>query len=57
MTGLALAREQAPDVIMVDRRPPELDGLSRDRLLRRTSHTPIILKTGRETSDGHARLT
>jgi DNA-binding response OmpR family regulator len=47
--GLRLAREQAPDLIVLDLMLPELDGLSVCRLLRRDSNVPIIMLTARGT--------
>lgn len=47
--GLRLAREQAPDLILLDLMLPELDGLSVCRLLRRDSDVPIIMLTARGT--------
>jgi DNA-binding response OmpR family regulator len=49
LTGLALAREQAPDLIILDLMLPELDGLSLCRMLRRDSSVPIIMLTARGT--------
>jgi DNA-binding response OmpR family regulator len=49
LTGLALAREQAPDLIILDLMLPELDGLSLCRMLRRDSTVPIIMLTARGT--------
>lgn len=47
--GLRLAREQAPDLIILDLMLPELDGLSLCRMLRRDSNVPIIMLTARGT--------
>jgi DNA-binding response OmpR family regulator len=47
--GLALAREAAPDLILLDLMLPNLDGLSICRILRRTSDVPIIMLTARGT--------
>ena len=47
--GLQLAREQNPDLILLDLMLPELDGLSLCRLLRRDSSVPIIMVTARGT--------
>lgn len=47
--GLRLAREQNPDLIILDLMLPELDGLSVCRLLRRDSNVPIIMLTARGT--------
>jgi DNA-binding response OmpR family regulator len=48
-TGLRLAREAGPDLIILDLMLPELDGLSLCRLLRRDSDVPIIMLTARGT--------
>ncbi len=48
-TGLRLAREQPPDLIILDLMLPELDGLSLCRMLRRDSNVPIIMLTARGT--------
>lgn len=47
--GLSLAREQSPDLIILDLMLPELDGLSLCRILRRDSDVPIIMLTARGT--------
>src|SRR3972149_5712530 len=47
--GLKLAREQPPDLIILDLMLPELDGLSLCRMLRRDSNVPIIMLTARGT--------
>ncbi len=49
VTGLQLAREQPPDLIILDLMLPELDGLSLCRMLRRDSNVPIIMLTARGT--------
>ncbi len=49
VTGLRLAREQTPDLILLDLMLPELDGLSLCRMLRRDSQVPIIMLTARGT--------
>jgi len=48
-TGLEAAREQAPDLVLLDLMLPELDGLSLCRMLRRDSDVPIIMLTARGT--------
>ena len=47
--GLALARADAPDLVVLDVMLPELDGLTVCRILRRESQVPIILLTARGT--------
>jgi DNA-binding response OmpR family regulator len=47
--GLRLAREAAPDLIVLDLMLPVLDGLSLCRMLRRDSDVPIIMLTARGT--------
>src|SRR5436190_10982490 len=47
--GLKLAREQVPDLVILDLMLPELDGLSVCRMLRRDSNVPIIMLTARGT--------
>jgi DNA-binding response OmpR family regulator len=48
-TGLNVAREQSPDLVILDLMLPELDGLSLCRILRRHSDVPIIMLTARGT--------
>jgi DNA-binding response OmpR family regulator len=48
-TGLQFAREQAPDLVILDLMLPQLDGLSLTRMLRRDSSVPIIMLTARGT--------
>jgi DNA-binding response OmpR family regulator len=51
-TGLARAREERPDLIVLDLRLPDLDGLDVTRALRKDSSVPIIMLTARgEESD------
>ncbi|MBI4769918.1 MAG: response regulator transcription factor [Chloroflexi bacterium] len=47
MTGLELAREAAPDLVILDLMLPEMDGLSLCRILRRESSVPVIMLTAR----------
>ena len=49
VSGLRLAREAAPDLVILDLMLPELDGLSLCRMLRRDSSVPIIMLTARGT--------
>jgi two-component system alkaline phosphatase synthesis response regulator PhoP len=52
LTGLALARKERPDLIVLDGMMPGMDGLDVVRELRRESQTPIIMLTARvEESD------
>ncbi len=56
-TGLALASQQHPDLIVLDLRLPDIDGLDVTRTLRRESSVPIIMLTARgEESDKVAGL-
>lgn len=47
-SGLALARDLAPDLIILDLMLPRLDGVELCRTLRRESDVPIIMLTARE---------
>ena len=47
-TGLAAARELAPDLVILDLTLPRLDGVDLCRILRRESDVPIIMLTARE---------
>ncbi len=47
--GLRLAREQNPDLIVLDLMLPGMDGLSVCRVLRKESDVPIIMLTARGT--------
>jgi len=50
--GLALARKEKPDLVVLDLMLPGMDGLDVCRELRRESHVPIIMLTARvEESD------
>jgi DNA-binding response OmpR family regulator len=49
LSGLSLARERRPDLVVLDLLLPELDGLSVCRILRRESDVPIIILTARGT--------
>jgi len=46
-SGLAAARSESPDLVVLDVMLPRLDGLTVCRLLRRESTVPIILLTAR----------
>lgn len=45
--GLALFREQAPEIVILDLMLPVIDGLTVCREIRRNSDTPIIMLTAR----------
>ena len=47
LTGLRIAREAKPDVIVLDLMLPRLDGMEICRTLREESNTPIIMLTAR----------
>ena len=47
-SGLALARDLAPDLVILDLMLPRLDGVALCRILRRESDVPIIMLTARE---------
>ena len=47
-SGLMLARNLAPDLIILDLMLPRLDGVELCRILRRESDVPIIMLTARE---------
>ena len=47
-SGLALARDLCPDLIVLDLMLPRLDGVELCRILRRESDVPIIMLTARE---------
>ena len=46
--GLAMARDLAPDLVILDLMLPRLDGIELCRILRRESDIPIIMLTARE---------
>jgi DNA-binding response OmpR family regulator len=46
-TGLAVARREKPDLIVLDLNLPEMDGLDVCRAIRRESDVPIIMLTAR----------
>ena len=47
-SGLALARNLTPDLVILDLMLPRLDGVEMCRILRRESEVPIIMLTARE---------
>ncbi|MXX18314.1 MAG: response regulator transcription factor [Dehalococcoidia bacterium] len=47
-SGLALARDLTPDLVILDLMLPRLDGVDLCRILRRESDVPIIMLTARE---------
>ena len=49
LDGLKQAKEEGPDLILLDLILPEMDGLSVCRALRRASDVPIIMLTARGT--------
>ena len=49
LDGLKQAKEEGPDLILLDLMLPEMDGLSVCRALRRDSDVPIIMLTARGT--------
>ena len=49
LDGLEQAKEEGPDLILLDLMLPEMDGLSVCRALRRDSDVPIIMLTARGT--------
>ena len=46
--GLDMARELAPDLVILDLMLPRLDGVELCRILRRESEVPVIMLTARE---------
>ena len=51
LTGLAMAREESPDLILLDLMLPGLDGIEICRELRSYSNVPIIMVTARVEED------
>ena len=47
-SGLSMARDLAPDLVILDLMLPRLDGVELCRILRRESDVPIIMLTARE---------
>jgi DNA-binding response OmpR family regulator len=54
-TGLALARELSPDLIVLDLMLPEIDGMAICRVIRDESRTPIIMLTARSSEEDKLR--
>lgn len=57
--GLAIARAQQPDAILLDMMMPDLDGIGTLTLLRatpETQHIPVILITAKEKNVDRTRL-
>ena len=57
--GLRLAREHAPDLVLMDLRLPDLDGFEAARRLRadpNTSGIPIVALSATRAEDAHALL-
>ncbi|MCY3920459.1 MAG: response regulator, partial [Chloroflexi bacterium] len=48
VSGLNLARDLSPDLVILDLMLPRLDGVELCRILRRESDVPIIMLTARE---------
>jgi DNA-binding response OmpR family regulator len=49
VVGLELARQEKPDLVVLDLMLPELDGFDVCRILRKESNVPILMLTARET--------
>lgn len=49
VAGLELARQEKPDLVVLDLMLPELDGFDVCRILRKESNVPILMLTARET--------
>ena len=56
MTGLIKAREQNPDLILLDLGLPDFDGGDVVQRLRKNSSVPIVVLTARDTVDEKVRL-
>ncbi len=56
MTGLTLARQERPAVVLLDLGLPDFDGAEVLKRLRRTSTVPIIVLTARDTVEEKVRL-
>ncbi|MDP6495973.1 MAG: response regulator transcription factor [Dehalococcoidia bacterium] len=53
ITGLSLAREAQPDLIVLDLMLPGMDGLEVCRTLRQESNVPIVMLTARADEEDH----
>lgn len=51
MQGLILAREEMPDLVILDWMLPQMDGLEVCKRLRHTSNVPIIILTAKGDFD------
>src|SRR5690625_1078059 len=51
VTGLSKYREVNPDLVVLDLMLPVLDGLEVARRIRKTSNTPIIILTAKDSVD------
>lgn len=51
VTGLSQFREHGPDLVVLDLMMPVLDGLEVARRIRKTSNTPIIILTAKDSVD------
>ena len=51
VTGLSKFREHGPDLVVLDLMMPVLDGLEVARRIRKTSNTPIIILTAKDSVD------
>lgn len=59
MEGIAIARAERPDAILLDMMMPDLDGIATLAILRATSetqHIPVILITAKEKNVDRTRL-
>jgi len=55
LEALSLVRERLPALVLLDVMMPEMDGLETLRMIRETSHVPVILLTVRNTEDDKVR--
>ena len=56
ISGLTLAREEHPDLVILDLGPPDLDGAEVTRRLRKNSSMPIIILTAMDALDRKVAL-